>query len=569
MPPTKTGTSRRHFPTLQHIPDELEDGDDERDGTQSWEPHSAYPSNSRHSSFPSVPSSTTSSGRYKLRSTHSYSAASTVISPGSRAPRAASNAGNIYAQFTRKYRDKAADDDLYDPDRMFQRGLGQLIDQGDSDDEDPTTNPSSAFSTTDLYEAIADSELQEPTTSADRERLEWQTMLVSVLDSEVLRSETTRIGRALEPNEEESNLRHINIWLGLRARLRGRTEAQERERLNDKRLRLVDPVLEDVLSFKLGGDGEPPVSTTEAVKAISVLLKRLEKAQSLYPTLLTMRNAKPVCGEPRFLARVETLIQWMNMFNMISGAISMLKRWTGSETLDVTVPTTAGSVPLRPQQHDGRPATGEKPEATSFVDRILKEDTLQISFEKGALQTLSSCIQKAKEMYILNGVHIHELGLPKLHEELAMVISFPTRLVKETIKVRLELSHNVVDPNLLQLEQMMENYRVSIALACTLKRQYEALTAPDPDHWWDVSSGIDEDYDRVILEAMRIFFRLLNRKLKSGAKGIYFKETELLEGHWAMFDEVASSIDSGSLVVAERLWYVCCPLIRLVTNFES
>ncbi|KAJ1310152.1 hypothetical protein OPQ81_006897 [Rhizoctonia solani] len=557
------------MPTLQHIPDEVEDADDEKDPSQTWEREAPYPSsNPRHNSYAGMTSTSSPSGRFRLRSPNSYASsntygsASSVIALGSgvRAPKAAQTSGSAYTQFTRKYRDKVADDDLYDPNQLFQRGLGQLIDQGDSDDDDLATNANSAFSTVEA-ELLVDSDGQEPT-PAERERLEWQTMLMSVLDSEVLRSETTRIGRALEPNVGERSIRNINIWLGVRAKLRGHTETQESERLNDKRLRLVDPVLEEVLAFRLGGGDGAPVSSTDAIKVISPLLKRLEKAQSLYPSLAAMQVAKPVCAEPEFTARAETLIQWSNMFNMLSNAIAMLKRWTGSETLDVTVPTTAGSVPLRPQ-HDGQSSAVEKPEATSFVERILKEDTLQISFEKGALQTLSSCIQRAKEMHITNGKYIHELGLPKLQNELEMIISFPPRLVKETIKVRLELSQNVVDPNLLQLEQMMDNYTVSIGLACTLKREYEALAAPDPDHWWDVSSGIDEEYDKVILDAMRNFFRLMNKKLKSGAKGINLKETEFLEAHWKMFDEVASSIDSGSLVVAERL---CSSTNRLMNR---
>ncbi|CAE6363893.1 unnamed protein product [Rhizoctonia solani] len=558
--PTRTGTTRRHMPTLQHIPDELEDADDEHDPSQAWEHETPYPPpNIRHNSYSGMPSTSSPSNRFKLRSPNSYATSSSYGSPAGatssgsalRATRSSHTHGSAYTQFTRKYRDKVADEDLYDPNQLFQRGLGQLIDQGDSDDDDLAINANSVFSTVDV-EPLVDSDGQEPT-PADRERLEWQTMLMSVLDSEVLRSETTRIGRALEPNVGERSIRNINIWLGVRAKLRGLTESQESERLNDKRLRLVDPVLEEVLAFKLGEDGSP-VSSTDAIRIISPLLKRLEKAQSLYPSLAAMQTAKPICAEPEFNARAETLIQWSNMFNMLSTAIDMLKRWTGSDSLDVTVPTTAGSVPLRPQ-HDGRSSAVEKPEATSFVERILKEDTLQISFEKGSLQTLSSCLQRAKEMHITNGKHIHELGLPKLQNELETIISFPTRLVKETIKVRLELSHTVVDPNLLQLEQMMDNYMVSIGLACTLKREYEALAAPDPDQWWDISSGIDEDYDGVILDALRNFFRLMNKKLKSGVKGLNFKETEFLEGHWKMFDEVASSIEGGSLVVAERLCY--------------
>ncbi|CEL52181.1 mitogen-activated protein kinase kinase kinase [Rhizoctonia solani AG-1 IB] len=568
--PTRGGTGRKHMPTLQHIPDEIEDADDEKELSQAWnDRETPYPPpNIRHNSYTGMPSTSSPSSRFKLRSPSSYNASSAYgsqsgmassSSSGIRAPKSAQTSGSAYAQFTKKYRDKVADDDLYDPNQLLQRGIGQLIDQGDSDDDDLAINAGSVYSTVDV-EPLIDSDGQEPT-SADRERLEWQTMLMSVLDSEVLRSETTRIGRALEPNVGERSIRNINIWLGVRAKLRGHTETQESERLNDKRLRLVDPVLDEVLGFKLGGEDGTPVSSTEAIKIINPLLKRLEKAQSLYPSLAAMQTAKPVCAESEFKARAETLIQWSNMFNMLSNAIIMLKRWTGSETLDVTVPTTAGSVPIRPQ-HDGRSSAVEKPEATSFVERILKEDTLQMSFEKGSLQTLSACIQRAKEMHITNGKHIHDLGLPKLQNELEMIISFPTRLVKETIKVRLESFQNVADPNLLQLEQMMENFMVSIGLACMLKREYEALAAPDPDHWWDVSSGIDEEYDKVILDAMRTFFRLMNKKLKSGLKGINYKETEFLEGHWKMFDEVASSIDSGSLVVAERL----CSLTNRIMN---
>ena len=51
------------------------------------------------------------------------------------------------------------------------------------------------------------------------------------------------------------------------------------------------------------------------------------------------------------------------------------------------------------------------------------------------------------------------------------------------------------------------------------------------------------------------FFRLLHWKLKSGAKGIYFKETDVLEGQWATFNDVASTAAGGSCVVAEQLWY--------------
>jgi hypothetical protein len=38
-------------------------------------------------------------------------------------------------------------------------------------------------------------------------------------------------------------------------------------------------------------------------------------------------------------------------------------------------------------------------------------------------------------------------------------------------------------------------------------------------------------------------------------KGIYFKETDVLEAQWATFNDVSLTVNGGSSMVAEHLWY--------------
>jgi mitogen-activated protein kinase kinase kinase len=47
---------------------------------------------------------------------------------------------------------------------------------------------------------------------------------------------------------------------------------------------------------------------------------------------------------------------------------------------------------------------------------------------------------------------------------------------------------------------------------------------------------------------------LIQWKLKSGAKDIYFKETNLIESQWPTFNDVALTVPGGASVVAEQLW---------------
>ncbi|KAF9243846.1 hypothetical protein BU15DRAFT_42769 [Melanogaster broomeanus] len=472
---------------------------------------------------------------------------------------------DVYSQFVKRYRSEPSldDDPRNDPDsNYFQRGLGQLVDAGDSDDEDLGRSGLGGGDGFDRFSALMlESDHIEPVTAEDRQRLGWQTMLASVLDGDVLRSEKTRIAVALESSSEVHSNIHLNIWLGLRARFSGRKEADERKLVEERRMRTVDPVIEEINTFKLSDSERDP---TTAVKQVNALLYRLEAAQSLYPTLKAFYADKAAASESRFQARCDTLITWSTILLSLRRHIVLLQRWTGSESLDVTKPNT--SIDVYPRMHLNG-SSKQTPNGTTFVERVLKEDSIQKTFEKGFLTTVHSFIGAARDAQVNLSSLFEEMNLPTFENELVPLISFPTKLAQACLRVRLDYVQKLKDPEVLIIDQVTEDVKISMGLACTLKRQYEAFLAPDPGGKWNLPRCITEDYDTTILEALSIFFRLIHWKLKSGVKGIYFKETDVIESQWATLNDVSMTVVGGSSLVAEQVCSLTNRLMVRVANY--
>ena len=548
-----------HQPSLFSLEEQDSNDGDEPD----WEPP---PISRPHSSTPSILSSSINTslrsrgkGR-QSRSTFSSGSASNTISTNYNPSHNPPKYSDIYSQFVKRYRSEPGldDDPRNDPDsNYFQRGLGQLIDAGDSDDEDLNRSSLIGGDAFDRFSALMlESDPIEPTTVEDRQRLEWQTMLASVLDGDVLRSEKTRIAVALESSSEEHNNIHINIWLGLHAKFAGRKEVEERRHIEERRMRTVDLVIEEINSFKLKDDERDP---TIALQRVNSLLCRLEVAQSLYPTLKAFYADKTAASEPQFQARCDTLNTWSTVLMSLRRHIALLQRWTGSESLDVTKPTASIDVYPRLQANG---SSKQSQDCSTFIERVLKEDSIQKTFEKGFLTTVHAFIGTARDAQVNLSSLFEEMNLPTFETELVPLISFPTKLAQACLRVRLDYVQKLKDPEVLIIDQVTEDVKISLGLACTLKRQYEAFLAPDPGGKWNLPRCISEDYDTTILEALSIFFRLIHWKLKSGVKGIYFKETDVIDSQWATFNDVSMTVIGASAVVAEQVWCALQPSLK-------
>ncbi|KAF9523599.1 hypothetical protein CPB83DRAFT_910537 [Crepidotus variabilis] len=496
------------------------------------------------------------------------------LSTSNRAASSSTNASQyskLYSQFVTRYRsnpeENPADDPRNDPDsHYFQRGLGQLNDAGDtSDDED-------LGSATLLSEGLdgraplsLDSEPAQPLTQEDKERLEWQSLLTSVLSGDVLKTEKSRIAVALSSQGDELANYHVDLWHGIRAKFHGRSVEEERKKLDERRLRTVDAVINEILNFRVS-DPQPdqPNPTASAFSEVDTLLRRLDVVQSLYPSLKVFYTDKPMASEPAFQSRCDTLNTWYTVHTTLKHHFALLRRWTGSDTLDVTQPYTSHEIPI------SMPRSGSNTEladGTSFVERLLKEESMQLTFEKGFLVVVHNFLGAARDAQVNLAALFKEMNLPTFERELLPLISFPTKLVQACLRLRLDYIRKLKEPDVVIIDSMTEDLKLSIGLACTLKRQYEAILAPDPGGNWSLEQCISGDYDDTILDATLDFFKLIHWKLKSGSKAILFKETDVLEAQWGTFNDVSITAAGGSSLVAEQLCSLTNKLMVRVTNY--
>ena len=245
-------------------------------------------------------------------------------------PSSISKYSDVYSQFVKRYRSRPStfDDPRDDPDNpAFHRGTVHPFDD-DSDEE----RPGSAQGIDNHERHGLDKGNLEHLTIEERERLEWQSMLASVLDGDVLKSEKSRIQVALLASSDPGNNRKLDIWLGIRAKLRGRSVQEERRILEERKLHLVDRVIAEIMQFRVqDGPGFP-----SAFHQVNVVLQHLDKIQSFYPNLKAFHLEKPLTADPDFQSRCDALITWLNVLSSLRQQLAIFRKWTGSDNLDVT-----------------------------------------------------------------------------------------------------------------------------------------------------------------------------------------------------------------------------------------
>ncbi len=549
----------RHIPTLyphEEVGTPQEDED-------AWDIQ--QPSRSIAFSTATSPNTSTLTGSVRLKSRlKTYSPAGSFNTPSStssssstQVPQYYARYHDIFSQFLTRYGSGfGSEDPRNDPDNQyFPRGLNQPVDPGDSDEEDfGRTLLDSSGDGRDMFSSLLVSGSIEPETPEERERLEWQTMLASVLDGDVLKSEKTRIAVALATSGEEQGKYSHDLWLGIRANIMGTSEEAERKRLEDLRVRTVDPVINEVLTFRARDLEDRDDPGAIALQQVNEVLRHLDIVHSLYPTHKALHLDKPVLAEPDFQAHRDALITWSTIFTSLRRQIDVLRKWTGSETLDVTAPVANTDSPLGAARYtlgDNGPVA----DGTTFLERAMKEESIQMTFAKGFMTTVHSLIGASRDAQVNLAHLLKKMNLPSFERELVPLISFPTQLALASLRVRLDYAQKLKEPVVIIIDQMTDDLKLSIGIACTLKRQYEAFLSPDPGGNWNLPPCISDNYDTVVLDALSFFFKLIHWKLKSGAKDIYFKETDLIESQWPTFNDVALTVPGGTSMVAEQLWY--------------
>lgn len=376
------------------------------------------------------------------------------------------------------------------------------------------------------------------------ERLEWQQMLESVLMGEVLKSEKKRLSTSDRMKQQKPIQ---EIWMSLRALLRGRTIAEEQRYLQDGRKDVQD-VIDAVMAFRVTDDEGSP----DALAQVAEVLKKVDRIESLYSTRADMINDKPAYGAAEFQARLDALNSWCTITRSLHMQYKILVDWTGSEELQI-----ARKGRLETEEHPVTPAVENNFSSSmshymqvqradpSFVERILKESALQDTFDKRTLSALNSLLVKSKRTMIANNSLFQEMNLPPFINQLRRLAVFPTSLVEEALKLRLEYKDRLNEPPKQMVDAMMEDYRGLLALACRVKRQYEELAYPAPG--WQLRSDefIDKDYDAVLMDSMRFYYKLIQWKLDLERENS-LRECEVLEKEWDILRTTVCQVVQGA-----------------------
>ncbi|KAL4886556.1 hypothetical protein BJY04DRAFT_74933 [Aspergillus karnatakaensis] len=435
------------------------------------------------------------------------------------------------------------------------KGLG--LNTGDSDVEDPSPSSEVPFED-DAYDPdiqlfIADDNqptLEELKNPKNQERLEWHSMLASVLKGDVVKQEKQRLLGSSETYR--SAAQNNAIWLGVRARMCGRSLVLQRKLIEEARTNLA-PIIEEIIKFQIKGETE--IGKTP-IKQVEDIVEQISKCESLYSTHKELETAHPRVASEEYCSSRDAVFAWHNTTVLINTELAILQKWVGNDELDFS---KAGL----------RTTKSELSDETSFLDRIMKEDGLKtLQGEHNMLNGISSVIQKAKSTLIENANSFAKRHLPPYIEELLILINFPSRLIQEIIRVRLSYAKNMKDPaqqSPILVDQMITQFQILMRAAVDIKQRYLDIARPEPG--WDLPPCIDENFDSVVLDAMRYYFRLLNWKLQANKNT--FKEAEILEQEWEFCNAIGRQLESGDIEVAEQFSVLTARAIhRLLIHFE-
>lgn len=446
----------------------------------------------------------------------------------------------------------------------YEAGLAQYrLDDDEEDDGDDAEFPygcyqgdAKPYDQTETDENMASfegSEEEDLSSPANRERLEWLTMLANVLTGEVVKSEKKRISGTVGTTDQGKIM--AEIWTGLQAKALGRSIGDQKRIIDDARV-AMDATLESITRFQIRDKDVTSLTPPEQVREI---LAKLDHCESMFPSYADMEAAKPIVGSSQFNQNVAALNAWTTVTTSIHTALGTLKKWTGSDELDVT----------RPQQPESDTSTlpGMNDES-SFIERVLKENGLQRTFEKKSLSNVDTLVSRAKMTMIQHSDTFAAMHLPPYLEELLLLINFPTKLIEEALKLRLVYARRLEDPTMLMVDQMFEDFVGLLNLAVEIKEQYIRVTMPEDG--WNLPSCIDENFDSVVLDTLEFYFKLLHWKLGSSSRSNYFKEAEILESEYEFLDKISKLVEGGDVHVAEQFSALTNKLLsRVTSDFQS
>lgn len=434
---------------------------------------------------------------------------------------------------------------------------------------------------------IAKSELISEETVEDPavvERLDWQAMLSSVLTGDVVRSEKTKIIDNTSVNDGQEPFLHTNykenLWFGIRAKLFNRTEDDQKKIIYYRRT-LTDQLIDDIMNFEISYD-EKTLSPRDQVVEV---LEKYERVCEQWRSLEDMKHDKPACRTEAFQNRIDALNAWLTITDAIRRETQSFKLWVGNDDLDIMRGKSELMMPDESKlENDNLTSSKNKvvkkifeEDNKSLAERMMKEKDVHTIFRKRIFIPLAPWMVKSKETYITLGHIFETLKLPDYIHNLIQLCLIPMRLIKEIINIRMKYAFKLQNPTLMMIDQMIEDFKSYITIALEVKNGIMSYCRPDENKTWlieDLFVNDIIDFDKVVLQCVRYFLVLLNRKLIDSSKTPNTfrtnKEPEELEDTWNFLKYLGEFIDGGSMVVAENITLItlrlCQKLLAYLNN---
>lgn len=416
------------------------------------------------------------------------------------------------------------------------------------------------------------------------ERLEWQAMLSSVLTGDVVRSEKTKIIGNNRLNEGQELFLHTdykeNLWFGINAKLFNRSEDDQKKIIYYRRT-LVDQLIDEIMNYEVSYDEGNNKSPREQVVDI---LDKYEKVCDQWRSLEDMKHDKPICRTEAFQNRIDALNAWLGITDAIERELQSFRLWIGNEELDIVKGIVDTSMPPDTELDNGLTSSRNKvvkkifeEDNKSLAERLMKEKDVHTIFRKRIFIPLAPWMTKSKEAHIRLGHILELLKLPDCIHSLIQLCLVPLRLIKEIINLRMKYAMKLQNPTLMMIDQMIEDFRSYITIALEVKSAIIDYCKPDGNSTWLIKDLFDNDiadFDKVVLQCVRYFLVLLNRKLIDSSRTPYTfrtnKEPEELEATWTFLKDLGEYIDGGSTVVAEKITWItlrlCYKLLAYLNN---
>ncbi|RKP37892.1 hypothetical protein BJ085DRAFT_5315, partial [Dimargaris cristalligena] len=391
------------------------------------------------------------------------------------------------------------------------------------------------------------------------EREDWQSVLSSALTGELIKSEKRRL---LQPKTPPS-LTSLNgeMWLELRATLRHNSIAKEEAELINLRAQ-ISVVLNHVMNFRVAKN---TIKRGSALHQVQAVLSQLDRIECLYPTRRTMAEHHPLYASPEFQTKVDALTSWSSTHIQMLTHHSILQKWTGNLALKT------GSDLDAPRPNTTQLPAGNSETQTSFIERVLKENGLRKTFQTNTMLQATEAVKRTRIIMIYYVEAFEEYNLPPESAALTALVQFPINLLSDYLHLRLNYFRRNPPSKLtsvMMVDQLLEDTRYSLDLACDLKTSYLYITAPEPG--WQVKLSLDVDFDKLMLEYLRFYYQLVMAKLRLPQDGLDLKETEYILTEWKFINLITPHIEYGEWETAKQF----CEQVAFVTKrltrvFES